>query len=91
MESPAKKLQLDAQADKENILDAKYESCEVAVPIKGIPEQAEDPKDEEPAVTKDGEEIEPILQENAQRFVLFPIKYHEVRVTSCLSLRVLHA
>jgi ribonucleoside-diphosphate reductase subunit M2 len=25
---------------------------------------------------------EPLLQENPQRFVLFPIKYHEVRVAS---------
>ena len=91
MESPAKKLCLDAQADKENILDAKYESDQVAVPIKGIPEQLEEPKEDESTVTKNGEEIEPILQENAQRFVLFPIKYHEVRVKSCLPFRVSYA
>lgn len=28
---------------------------------------------------KDFEADEPLLQENPQRFVLFPIKYHEVR------------
>ncbi|KAK3669340.1 Ribonucleotide-diphosphate reductase (RNR), small subunit [Recurvomyces mirabilis] len=78
MESPAKRLCLDAQADKENIVDARYESDEVAVPIKGIPELPEVPKEGESAVAKEGEEIEPILQENSQRFVLFPIKYHEI-------------
>ena len=31
---------------------------------------------------KPEEADEPLLQENPQRFVLFPIKYHEVRVTS---------
>ncbi|KAK5109278.1 Ribonucleotide-diphosphate reductase (RNR), small subunit [Meristemomyces frigidus] len=78
MESPAKKLCLDPVSDKENIVDAtKYESDEVAVPIKGIPELPEEVTKIEP-VTKEGEEIEPILRENAQRFVLFPIKYHEI-------------
>jgi ribonucleoside-diphosphate reductase subunit M2 len=31
---------------------------------------------------KPDESDEPLLQENASRFVLFPIKYHEVCVTS---------
>lgn len=39
--------------------------------------------EEKPAVApgiKPEEANEPLLQENPQRFVLFPIKYHEVRV-----------
>lgn len=89
MESPAKKLQLSSEADKENILnDVRYESDEVAVPIKGIPLGPVEPEKVKDAVAetvKGDEEDEPILRENAQRFVLFPIKYHEVRVASCLS------
>jgi ribonucleoside-diphosphate reductase subunit M2 len=85
MESPAKKLCLDAQADKENVADARYEADEVAVPIKGIPllpEPAAEMKPAEAEGVHKEEEIEPILQENPQRFVLFPIKYHEVRVAN---------
>lgn len=35
-------------------------------------------KDDEKAVSKQNLDDEPLLRENAQRFVLFPIKYHEV-------------
>jgi len=87
MESPAKKLQLQPSADKENlnILDARYESDEVAVPIKGIPVQDEPEEVVAPSTApgiKEEEAVEPILQENPHRFVLFPIKYHEVCVAS---------
>lgn len=83
MESPVKMQKLVTEENKENV-DAKYESCEIAVPIKGIPELPEVPvKDTETlpvaATIKEDEAIEPILQENPNRFVLFPIKYHEVR------------
>ncbi|QIW94997.1 hypothetical protein AMS68_000515 [Peltaster fructicola] len=82
MESPIKKPVFDAQADKENIaLAQQYEADQVAVPIKGIPDFVEAPKKEQPSVAstiKTDEAIEPILQENPQRFVLFPIKYHEI-------------
>lgn len=76
MESPIKKP-VFAQEEKENV-----GGDDVAVPIKGIP------IDWEPEVSKEAsvaatirkeEADEPILQENPQRFVLFPIKYHEVR------------
>jgi ribonucleoside-diphosphate reductase subunit M2 len=68
--SPAKKLDF-ASADKENVFK----------PIVGIPDLPED----EP-VAKTGvaptirpeEAHEPLLQENPNRFVLFPIKYHDV-------------
>jgi hypothetical protein len=81
MESPVKMQKLVTEENKEN-LEAAYEADEVAVPIKGIPDLPE-PEQEaaEPTVAssiKPEEKEEPILQENPQRFVLFPIKYHEV-------------
>lgn len=82
MESPVKMQKLSSESNKENI-EARYEADEVAVPIKGIPELPDEPSKviEGPAVAetiKKDDEVEPILQENPQRFVLFPIKYHEV-------------
>ena len=72
-DSPAKKLNFSS-ADKENVF----------MPIIGIPD-IEDPEDvledKTPTVAptiKPEEAYEPLLQENPQRFVLFPIKYHEV-------------
>ena len=84
MESPVKQPLFNAQADKENILDSRYESDEVAVPIKGIPMMEDAPaKQPEVATTlKEEEASEPILQENPNRLVLFPIKCHEVRTRS---------
>jgi hypothetical protein len=70
-DSPAKKLTFDA-ANKEN--------SNVAVPIVGIPDDIEIPeKSISTAPTIKAEEAnEPLLQENPQRFVLFPIQNHEV-------------
>lgn len=72
-DSPAKKLNFSS-ADKENVF----------MPIVGIP-NIEDPEDasedKTPTVAptiKPEEAYEPLLQENPQRFVLFPIKYHEI-------------
>ena len=76
MDSPIKKP-VFVQEEKENIIND-----EVAVPIKGIPTYVapEASKDLSVASTIRKEEAdEPILQANPQRFVLFPIKYHEVR------------
>lgn len=78
-DSPAKKLNFDL-ANKENIehelpataeLDLKKPHVDLIKP------------DAQPVVApgiKAEEADEPLLQENPQRFVLFPIKYHEVRV-----------
>ena len=71
-DSPAKKLNFTTE-DKENVFK----------PIVGIPdlEIEEDASKKQPTVAptiKPEEAYEPLLQENAQRFVLFPIKYHEV-------------
>ncbi|KAF2004185.1 ribonucleoside-diphosphate reductase-like protein subunit M2 [Amniculicola lignicola CBS 123094] len=71
-DSPAKKLDFSS-ADKENVYK----------PIVGIPmlddikaDVVEDKK--KPSTLQPEEEDEPLLAENAQRFVLFPIKYHDV-------------
>ena len=80
MESPVKMQKLSSEENKEN-LDAAYASDEIAVPIKGIPTMAPKKEEEKPTTAstiKEEEAGEPILQENPQRFVLFPIKYHEV-------------
>jgi ribonucleoside-diphosphate reductase subunit M2 len=69
-DSPAKKLDF-ASADKENVYR----------PIVGIPDLEEDDAPLKPTTAptiKEEEAHEPLLQENAQRFVLFPIKYHSV-------------
>ena len=72
-DSPAKKLDFSS-ADKENVFK----------PIVGIPELDDEEvaaSDSAPHVAptiKPEEAYEPLLQENAQRFVLFPIKYHDV-------------
>jgi ribonucleoside-diphosphate reductase subunit M2 len=73
-DSPVKKIDFSS-ADKENTYK----------PIVGIPDIEDDAADEvekkfhSVAPTIKAEEAdEPILQENPQRFVLFPIKYHDV-------------
>lgn len=68
----------------------------VARPIVGIPDlpdQAEEEDNEEghpsvAATIKKEEAHEPLLQENPHRFVLFPIKYHEVRVFDASTRKV---
>jgi ribonucleoside-diphosphate reductase subunit M2 len=80
-DTPAKKLDFSS-ADKENVYR----------PIVGIPEL----DDEEVAASnsethvaptiKEEEVDEPLLQENAQRFVLFPIKYHDVSISQRVQL-----
>jgi ribonucleoside-diphosphate reductase subunit M2 len=87
-DSPAKKLNFEA-VGKENIpfnADAPIvDAIEIKKPIV----------EEEKAVTavaptiKPEEADEPLLQENPQRFVLFPIKYHEVSRVDALTRKVL--
>jgi ribonucleoside-diphosphate reductase subunit M2 len=74
VQSPVKKP-VFSEENKENV--------EVAVPIKGIPvlgdeAEIEEKKPSVAATIKPEEADEPLLQENPNRFVLFPIKYHEV-------------
>ena len=81
-DSPAKKIDF-AAVDKENMpahsptstiedtTDAKKSTVEIINPVE-TPKVA--------SGIKAQEADEPLLQENPHRFVLFPIKYHEVRV-----------
>ena len=79
-DSPAKKLDFSI-ADKENApIDAPIvQEIDLTKSI-ALEAKKEDPS--KPAVAptiKPEEACEPLLQENPHRFVLFPIKYHEVR------------
>ncbi|KAL7786687.1 ribonucleotide reductase [Trichoderma ceciliae] len=85
IESPVKKISFDA-ANKENqpLDDAALESLAKQMDDNHKPAetpnkvQKEDIKTSMAATIKSEDVDEPILQENAQRFVLFPIKYHEI-------------
>lgn len=84
MESPLKKLDLGA-ADKENQPFDEAAVAAVADQVdanhRSAPKQDKlAAKEEKPVASalKLEETDEPLLQDNPQRFVLFPIKYHEV-------------
>ncbi|KAL9007845.1 MAG: hypothetical protein Q9173_006972 [Seirophora scorigena] len=79
LDSPAKKLNFDI-ADKENIMHGVPIVDDLELNLKK-PEVELVKLEEKPAVApgiKPEEANEPLLQENPQRFVLFPIKYHEI-------------
>lgn len=82
MESPVKKLDFGA-ADKENQPLNEALPNEVDSNHTPVVEETKKVEKEETAVVAAGLEPEecdePLLQDNPQRFVLFPIKYHEVR------------
>ena len=82
-DSPAKKIDFDVSG-KENIpVDAPVvEDVEVKKPLVETikPLQEEEKKPTTAPTIKAEESDEPLLQENPHRFVLFPIKYHEVGV-----------
>ncbi|RFU75460.1 ribonucleoside-diphosphate reductase small chain [Trichoderma arundinaceum] len=85
IESPVKKINFNA-ANKENqpLDDAALESLAKQMDEDHKPTEAakkvekEETKASVAATIKAEEADEPILQENPQRFVLFPIKYHEI-------------
>lgn len=82
MESPVKKLDFTV-ANKENLpSEASLESTSTDIEShKPVVEETKKETKETLAVApgiKAVEADEPLLQENPQRFVLFPIKYHEV-------------
>ena len=75
MESPVKKLSFD----KENKpFDADLATLEAQMDAKHNAMKTQEKETEEKQQLLD----EPILQENPGRFVLFPIKYHEVSSTT---------
>jgi len=82
MESPIKKLDFSA-SNKENApFDADVATLGAEIDAhhqKTAMEKKEEPKVAVAPTIKPEEADEPLLQENPQRFVLFPIKYHEVR------------
>jgi ribonucleoside-diphosphate reductase subunit M2 len=75
IDSPVKKL--DFGANKENVAVDNVKAVELKKdePKLSPVEQA---KAAVAATIKEFEKDEPLLQENPQRFVLFPIKYHEI-------------
>jgi ribonucleoside-diphosphate reductase subunit M2 len=80
MESPVKKLDF-AAAGKENMpLDADFANLEAEMDAKHMENKASQEVTKTVVAAPKSEELldEPLLRENAQRFVLFPIKYHEV-------------
>lgn len=95
IDSPVKKLDFDV-ADKENNPADEASLANLAEQMDNQKPEVEEVKKveetkkvekEEPATAvapgiKPHEADEPILQENPGRFVLFPIKYHEVRDAS---------
>ena len=89
-DSPVKKLDFES-AGKENVPFVKpppiMDDLDL---IKPIVEKFDEKKPDKPTVAptiKAEEAHEPLLQENPHRFVLFPIKYHEVR--ACLTRHAL--
>ena len=82
-DSPATKLNFQALG-KENLpFDADAPIVATVEIEKPIIEEVKIEKAVVVAPTiKPQESDEPILQENPQRFVLFPIKYHEVSIAS---------
>lgn len=80
MESPVKKLNFNA-SDKENqpLDESAIAALADSMDTKQKPVDVTNKEKAVVASTIKPEEIdEPLLQENPQRFVLFPIKYHEV-------------
>ena len=80
-ESPLKKINFEA-VDKENMKQdiPIVDGIDLKTPSPDIVKE----EVKKPAVAptiKETEAHEPLLQENPNRFVLFPIKYHEVRVS----------
>ncbi|KAH8653454.1 putative ribonucleotide reductase small subunit RnrA [Xylariales sp. PMI_506] len=75
MESPIKKLDFSGKENTPFDADAAI----VADEIVSQKPSMEAKEEEKSAVASKNEELdEPLLQENPQRFVLFPIKYHEI-------------
>ena len=78
-DSPVKKLNFTPVENKENTtFDAPVVEAKVDLTKSAIDVFKEEPKPTVAATIKPEESDEPLLQENPHRFVLFPIKYHEV-------------
>ena len=71
-DSPVKKLNFDANGKENMSSDGDLK------PSSKIEKPVEDASNKVASGIKAAEANEPLLQENPHRFVLFPIKYHEV-------------
>lgn len=84
-DSPVKKLNFDVE-NKENTpvvtdsapAEKKSDGLDMSKPITQIVKTAPTDAVKVAAGIKADEADEPLLQENPNRFVLFPIKYHEI-------------
>ncbi|KAI1267220.1 ribonucleoside-diphosphate reductase small subunit [Xylariaceae sp. FL1019] len=79
IESPVKKLDFSADNKENTAVDADVQTLANQIDSYKTPmEKPDAPKPTVAAGIKAAEADEPLLQENPQRFVLFPIKYHEI-------------
>ncbi|KAL2172230.1 hypothetical protein VTG60DRAFT_7074 [Thermothelomyces hinnuleus] len=81
MESPVKKLDFSSSNKENASFDADLATLEAEIDAnhkKSVMDKKEAPKPAVAPTIKPEEADEPLLQENPQRFVLFPIKYHEI-------------
>lgn len=86
-DSPAKRIDFSA-TDKENFPIATPTSPAIETLDKSMVEIIKPTETPKVTTVKVQEVDEPLLQENPHRFVLFPIKYHEVRVEFLLHVQV---
>ena len=84
-DSPAKKLIFEPTG-KENVpVNAPapiLDDLDLKKPIVEVFDAKTEAKPTVAPTIKSEEADEPLLQENPHRFVLFPIKYHEVRIST---------
>lgn len=76
-DSPVKKINFDA-AGKENVPVASFRRVADEVKTPEVNEVKSEKAITIASTLRPEEADEPLLQENPNRFVLFPIKYHEV-------------
>jgi len=78
MESPVKKLDFGAQGKENKPFDADLATLEAEIDAKHMENKAVQDVIKTTAAAPNPLDDEPLLRDNAQRFVLFPIKYHEI-------------
>ncbi|KAK0646124.1 ribonucleotide reductase [Cercophora newfieldiana] len=78
MESPVKKLDFSAPGKENKPFDADLATLEAEIDAKHMENKATQEVTKTVAAAPKPLDDEPLLRENAQRFVLFPIKYHEI-------------
>ncbi|KAK0623259.1 ribonucleotide reductase [Immersiella caudata] len=80
MESPVKKLDFSAPEKENKPFGADLAALEAEIDAKHMENKAAQEVTKAVAAPAKADDLldEPLLRENAQRFVLFPIKYHEI-------------